>query len=88
MPPYDTDTAEQTNGLPVTEPFSSESLFPSEQLPLPELCARIYARVAAFLEEETGNESIRSAQVQTRISLEVIGEALSRYRSVTQLYFL
>jgi len=55
-------------------------LVPEEPLPLPDLCARIHARVSAFLEEEAPTARVRGLQQQTRVSLRVIGEALERYR--------
>lgn len=60
----------------------TEPLLPSMQLPLPELCARIHARVTAFLDDEPKNDQIRAVQEETRTSLKVIEEALGRYRSV------
>ena len=48
--------------------------------PLPELCAQIHDKVEAFLNAEPREERIRAAQAQSRISLGVIEEALSRYR--------
>lgn len=72
---------DNANGTrPVTEtPLFPDSLFPEEQLPLGDLCERVHGRVMKFLETKGGNENIRSAQDQTRISLGVIGEALERY---------
>lgn len=49
-------------------------------LPLPELCARVHARVESFLNKEPKTERMRGTQAQTRISLAVIEEALERYR--------
>ncbi|KAJ4301625.1 3'-phosphoadenosine 5'-phosphosulfate sulfotransferase [Kalmusia sp. IMI 367209] len=48
--------------------------------PFPDLCARIHDRVAAFLDEEHASERLRSLQAQTRLSLEVISEALDKYQ--------
>lgn len=47
---------------------------------LPELCAKVHARVEAFLAAEPANERLRHVQEQSRLSLKVIEEALSRYR--------
>ncbi len=49
---------------------------------LPELCARIHEKVEAFLNAEPRNERLRAVQAQSRISLDVIEEALQKYRSV------
>lgn len=43
------------------------------------LCARVHARISAFLDADAGNESLRRVQDQTRLSLKVIDEALERY---------
>ncbi|KAF2808323.1 adenine nucleotide alpha hydrolases-like protein [Mytilinidion resinicola] len=47
--------------------------------PLPDVCAKIYNRINAFLEEETDSQRLQGLQKQTRISLDVISEALDRY---------
>jgi FAD synthetase len=77
----------QQNGHPPSPPPSNQTptpftdpLLPPTQLPLPELCARIYDRVTAFLAEDATTEHLRSAQEQTRISLKVIEDALKKYR--------
>ncbi|KAL1597974.1 3'-phosphoadenosine 5'-phosphosulfate sulfotransferase [Paraconiothyrium brasiliense] len=49
-------------------------------LSFPDLCARIHARVDAFLREQPASERLKSLQQQTRISLHVIEEALDKYR--------
>ncbi|KAF1969670.1 adenine nucleotide alpha hydrolases-like protein [Bimuria novae-zelandiae CBS 107.79] len=58
---------------------SSPLVAPAPQ-PFPELCARIHARVAAFLDEQHDSERLKSLQAQTRISLDIICEALEKYR--------
>ena len=50
--------------------------------PLPELCSQIHDKVEAFLNAEGETERIRATQAQSRISLNVIAEALSKYRYV------
>lgn len=47
---------------------------------LPELCARVNQKVEAFLNTEGGNERVKGVQAQCRLSLQVIEEALQRYR--------
>lgn len=49
-------------------------------LPLPELCANIHQRLEAFLNAEPRDQRMRAVQEQSRKSLEVIEEALRRYR--------
>jgi FAD synthetase len=46
------------------------------------ICAAIAARVNAFLDEKAETELLRTVQVQTRIALGVIKEALEKYRLV------
>jgi hypothetical protein len=54
-----------------------------EQTPaLPALCAQIHELVETFLHTEPRNERIRAVQAQSRISLDVIEEALQKYRWV------
>ena len=59
-------------------PITSE-----EDLSLPEVCERIHGRVEAFLSAEPKSERVRAAQAQTRRSLNVIEEALRKYRCVS-----
>ncbi len=49
-------------------------------IPLPKLCAQIHERVEAFLSAESRDDRIKSVQAQSRISLDVIEEALEKYR--------
>ncbi|KAF2645559.1 adenine nucleotide alpha hydrolases-like protein [Massarina eburnea CBS 473.64] len=58
----------------------AEPLVSDTPQPFPELCASIHARVAAFLEEKDVSERVKSLQAQTRASLDVIAEALERYK--------
>ena len=60
----------------------SEPLVADTPLPFPEQCARIHDRIAAFLEEDTVSDRVKSVQEQTRIALGVIDEALGQYRWV------
>ena len=61
---------------------SHVSITPEEDLNLPEVCARIHGKVEAFLNAEPKSEKVRAAQAQTRRSLNVIEEALRKYRYV------
>ena len=56
----------------------SDFITPSEALP--EQCAKVYAKVQAFLESEPRNARLKELQRQTRSSLATIAEALERYR--------
>ena len=49
-------------------------------LPFPAVCARIHARVHAFLDEQHASDRLRSLQAQTRTSLAVISDALDRFQ--------
>ncbi|TKA67574.1 hypothetical protein B0A49_06724 [Cryomyces minteri] len=71
-------------GLRSDDHGRTETLDPNDPLPLPLLCAKINARVAAFLAADAATERLRRVQEQTRISLGVIEEALDRY-SLEQL---
>lgn len=57
-----------------------ETITPNDEPALPALCARVHARVAAFLAAEATTERLRKVQDQTRLSLKIIDEALDRYR--------
>jgi hypothetical protein len=58
------------NGSSFTDP---------KPLPLPELTARINAKVQRFLKQTPKDEQTRHVQEQTKISLEAIKKALDRY---------
>ncbi|KAF1839418.1 adenine nucleotide alpha hydrolases-like protein [Decorospora gaudefroyi] len=58
----------------------SDPLVTDTPLPFPELCARIHDRIRTFLDAKNVSDRIRNVQAQTRISLDVIGEALEQYR--------
>jgi FAD synthetase len=70
------------NGEPVIHGSTLGSLFPDTQLPLHELCASIHERIESFLADDLEDEGLRRVQRQTRSSLNVIEEALERYRWV------
>lgn len=59
---------------------ASSPFVPEAPLPFPELCARIHERISAFLAEKTESPRLKGVQEQTRISLDVIAEALDRYK--------
>lgn len=50
--------------------------------PLRALCTRLNAQITAFLHEDVKTEKLRATQAQTRISLQIIQEALDRYPQV------
>jgi FAD synthetase len=51
---------------------------------LPGLCVELRRKVLAFLEEPPEDETVRRTQEQTRISLQVVEEALKRYKYVSR----
>ncbi|KAI9833070.1 MAG: hypothetical protein M1838_005597, partial [Thelocarpon superellum] len=51
-----------------------------EPASLSHLCTEIHARVTAFLETPTTDEQVKQVQGQTRTTLDVIHDALRRYR--------
>lgn len=53
-------------------------LRPEGELPI--VCSEVYSRLSAFLAEEPSTDRLRKVQEQSRISLQVIHEALERYR--------
>ncbi|KAH7089088.1 hypothetical protein FB567DRAFT_324439 [Paraphoma chrysanthemicola] len=57
----------------------SEPLVTDTPLPFRDLCARIHDRIAAFLDAKDVPDRVKSVQAQTRDSLSIIEEALSRY---------
>jgi len=57
----------------------SEPLVNDTPLPFHELCAKIHDRIAAFLDATDVPDRVKSVQEQTRISLDVIGQALEQY---------
>lgn len=79
-------TAEQQNGFAnghasTTTESEEEDDDDDEIPPLPTVIARIHARVQAFLAETHPPDSLlASAQQQTRISLDVVASALSKYK--------
>jgi len=44
------------------------------------LCSELHARIEAFLQEDVKTERLKRVQEQTRHSLDVIQEALQRYK--------
>ena len=60
---------------------ASITSFPEESSrSLAEVCEKVHGKVEAFLNAEPKTERVRAAQAQTRRSLNVIEEALRRYR--------
>jgi hypothetical protein len=64
--------ATDNNAPIVTNGTTTETIAP--------VCARIHAKVHAFLEVEVEEELLKRVQEQTRIALGVIEDCLSRYR--------
>lgn len=59
---------------------ASNNVFMPEGLPLSEVCAVANTRVQQFLDERTQDERLQGVQGQVRKSLDIIEEALERYR--------
>ncbi|KAF2188130.1 adenine nucleotide alpha hydrolases-like protein [Zopfia rhizophila CBS 207.26] len=72
-----TTTGPEANDIDGKLPVSP--LVPDTPLPLPRLCAKVHDRVVAFLDEKDISPQLKSTQDQTRMSLDVICEALDRY---------
>ncbi|MCJ1480606.1 3'-phosphoadenosine 5'-phosphosulfate sulfotransferase [Schaereria dolodes] len=66
-PPVDQSNAQ----FPISNTLSEQSLRA--------LCSRLHARIEAFLQEDVQTETLKRVQQRTRISLNVIQEALKRY---------
>lgn len=58
----------------------AEPLVADTPLSFPDLCARIHSRVQVFLDESHESDRLKSLQLQTRTSLDVILEALDKYK--------
>lgn len=59
---------------------SNNNVFMPEGLPLSEVCAVANTRVQQFLDERTEDERLQGVQGQVKKSLDIIEEALERYR--------
>ncbi|THV86724.1 putative FAD synthetase [Aureobasidium pullulans] len=57
----------------------TETIAPGQEEHLPALCAKVHARVTAFLAAQASTDRLRGVQEQTRLSLKVLDEALERY---------
>lgn len=53
-----------------------------DSTPLRALCTRLNAQIMTFLHEDVKTERLKATQAQTRISLQIIQEALDRYPQV------
>ena len=69
-----------------TDAGFSDPLVSDTPLPFRTLCARIHGRIATFLDAQDVPDRVKSVQEQTRVSLDVIGEALDRYRWVVIMW--
>lgn len=73
-------TGEPLKGVPSDSHGNTATITQDPPQALPELCAQVHARVAAFLRTEPGTERLRNVQQQSRLSLRILEEALDRYR--------
>jgi len=67
-------------GVRSDEAGRTETIAKDDEPYLPALCAKVNARVNAFLDAEPATERLRSVQEQARLSLKIFHEALDRYR--------
>ncbi|PSK38061.1 hypothetical protein B9Z65_1252 [Elsinoe australis] len=74
------------NGNPNHETRRTETIAQNLEPDLAPLCAKVHARITAFLDAEPATERLRKVQEQTRLSLKIIDEALDRY-SLEELSF-
>lgn len=63
----------------------TETIAPDHEPDLSALCAKVHARVTAFLDAQATTERLKNVQEQTRLSLKIIDEALDRYEYVARL---
>lgn len=68
------------NGHNDTSPQNHE--VEGDSTPLRALCTRLNAQITTFLYEDVKTEKLKATQAQTRISLQIIQEALDRYPQV------
>jgi len=71
---------EPLSGVPSDSHGNTATITQDPPQALPELCAKVHARVEAFLHAEASTESLKAVQDQSRLSLKIIDEALERYR--------
>ncbi|KAI7434040.1 hypothetical protein KC364_g15028, partial [Hortaea werneckii] len=72
-------TGEPLKGVPSDSHGNTATITQDPPQALPELCAQVHARVAAFLRTEPATERLRNVQQQSRLSLRILEEALDRY---------
>ncbi|KXL43576.1 hypothetical protein M433DRAFT_105951 [Acidomyces richmondensis BFW] len=70
---------EPLSGVCLDSHGDSATIAHDSPLTLPELCAKIHAKVDAFLKRETKIERLRSVQRQSKLSLNILEESLERY---------
>ena len=73
------------NGHSETSP-SQDPIVERDSTPLRNLCTRLNAQITTFLHEDVKTERLKATQAQTRISLQVIQEALDRYPQVLHFH--
>ncbi|KAF2754616.1 phosphoadenosine phosphosulfate reductase [Pseudovirgaria hyperparasitica] len=66
------------------ESMNGSAIPPTDTQSFAELCAHMHGRLQRFLAEDVKDERLSSVQEQTRISLDVISEALHKY-NITEL---
>lgn len=64
----------------------SDPLVSDTPLPFDQLCTRIDDRISAFLDAQNVSDRVKNVQQQTRTSLQVIADALERYRCVVPVW--
>lgn len=58
---------------------SQDLIVECDSTPLRTLCIRLNAQITTFLYEDAKTERLKATQAQTRLSLQIIQEALDRY---------
>lgn len=58
----------------------TETIAQDNEPDLSALCAKVRARLGAFLDAEPSTERLRKVQEQTRLSVKICNEALDRFR--------
>lgn len=75
------------NGHSDTSP-PQDPIAEGDSTPLRNLCSRLNAQITTFLHEDVKTERLKATQAQTRISLQIIQEALDRYPQVLHFHAL
>lgn len=75
-----TMTSTHTNGASAHSLGTSLARTEDGASSLPAVCAGLRRKVLAFLDTPSADEATRRTQEQTRVSLQVVEEALKRYK--------